>query len=232
MNCLIITIAIFLISILVPQSLVTADPLQKNLVFVEQLNAEIAVFPTVFPPNIANKPMREFLMKQDLQWAKDILEIGSGTGILSLIALKKGAGSIIATDINPNAVENTLYNAQQLGYKNRLDARLVSKNDPKSFARIKSNEMFDLIISNLPWYDRTPKNIEDFARFDENYTLLISLLEKLPFYLKENGRAWIEMGSVDGNAIIVSKSRASKLKLNELVRIGNSYTIVEISREK
>jgi methylase of polypeptide subunit release factors len=202
----------------------------EKFAFVEELKSKIGVFPTVFAPNIVNKPMREFLIKQDLKWAKDVLEIGSGTGILSLITLKQGAGHIVATDINPSAVKNTLYNAELLGFGKSLDARLVSKKDSKAFARIGKDEKFDLIISNLPWYEREPKNIAEYAVFDENYHLLISFLDRLPLYLKENGRAWIEMGSANGNSIIKSKSLESGLKLKVLHEERNTYAIVEISK--
>ena len=40
------------------------------------------------------------------------LEIDCGTGVLSIIAAKQGASTVTATDINHEAIKNTLKNAK------------------------------------------------------------------------------------------------------------------------
>lgn len=50
------------------------------------------------------------MLKMDLK-EKTIIDMGCGTGILGILALKQGANSVLAIDIDPVAVENTLENA-------------------------------------------------------------------------------------------------------------------------
>jgi len=48
----------------------------------------------------------------------DLLEIGSGTGIISVFAARSGAKKIVAVDINPKAVRNTQLNFSRFGIEN------------------------------------------------------------------------------------------------------------------
>ena len=53
--------------------------------------------------------MLSFLLKMDCR-EKKFLDMGSGTGVLSILADKKGASCVHAVDIDPWCVENTLEN--------------------------------------------------------------------------------------------------------------------------
>src|ERR1700756_4425069 len=68
----------------------------------------MVVPPTVFHPKIflTSAFFAEFVLGLDLR-GKSFVEIGAGSGILSLSAAKAGAISVTALDINPAAVEAT-----------------------------------------------------------------------------------------------------------------------------
>ena len=53
---------------------------------------------------------------------RERLDLGCGSGILSLVGLVKGAARARATDIDPEAVEVTRENAVRNGLENRIDA--------------------------------------------------------------------------------------------------------------
>jgi ribosomal protein L11 methyltransferase len=55
-----------------------------------------------------------------------VLDVGSGSGILSLAALKLGAVRVLALDVSPVAVEATRANAAANGVADRLEARLAT----------------------------------------------------------------------------------------------------------
>jgi len=55
-----------------------------------------------------------------------VLDVGSGSGILSLAALKLGADHVLALDITPVAVDATRANAAANGLSSRIDARLAT----------------------------------------------------------------------------------------------------------
>ena len=203
---------------------------ETTLTFVKELNQSIVVLPTVYAPNPYNKPMREYLINQDLHWAKDVLDIGTGTGVLSFIVLKAGAKQVIATDINAQAVKNATVNAQRLGYEHVFHARLVPANQSEAFSVIKTNEKFDLIISNPPWYEDKPKNIQDYAWYDANYALLYSIIQGLSNHLKKDGKAWLEIGSPEAVSVIMKESIKNHLNVKSLFSSGASYVILELSR--
>lgn len=56
--------------------------------------------------------MSQFLMDLD-QIPERVLDMGTGTGVLAILAEKKGVDHILAVDIEPWSVENTLENADR-----------------------------------------------------------------------------------------------------------------------
>jgi methylase of polypeptide subunit release factors len=82
---------------------------------------------------------------------KRVMEIGTGSGIISLYAAKLGASTVVATDINPKAIESVTTNAEAMGYADQLDPRIVSLDDLGAYSVINDDEKFDVIISNPPF---------------------------------------------------------------------------------
>jgi len=68
-------------------------------------NSFVMVHPDVFPPHltISTKLLLDFLKPKDLN-GKSLLELGCGSGIISVYAAKQGA-IVTATDINETALE-------------------------------------------------------------------------------------------------------------------------------
>lgn len=50
-----------------------------------------------------------------------VLEVGTGSGLISLCCLQAGAARVVATDLNPAAVENARENGRLLGFGERLE---------------------------------------------------------------------------------------------------------------
>jgi len=82
---------------------------------------------------------------------KRVMEIGTGSGVISLMAAKQGAAKVVSTDINPKAIQSVTSNAEALGYGDILEARLVSLDDMSAYAVLNDGEQFDIIISNPPF---------------------------------------------------------------------------------
>ena len=70
-----------------------------------------------------------------------ILDVGCGSGILALCALKLGAADAVAVDIDPNAIEATKRNAQINCMDDRLEATLA----PLSVIE----GVFDVVVANI-----------------------------------------------------------------------------------
>lgn len=76
---------------------------------------EITITPTItfgMGDHITTKLMLRAMEEYDFE-NKVVLDIGTGTGILGIVALKEGARKVIGIDTDPLAVENAAYNAKQ-----------------------------------------------------------------------------------------------------------------------
>ncbi len=84
--------------------------------------------------------MLQHILKYDFL-GKEVLDMGCGTGILSILAGKKGARKIVAIDTDEWAIENTIENCQ----RNYLTQIEVLRGD----ATIIPSRMFDIILANI-----------------------------------------------------------------------------------
>ena len=117
------------------------------------LGHEITVLPGV--KSSAESSLRFLpLMEEnaDLFRGKSVLDIGVGSGIISLYAALLGAERVVSTDINPAALETTRLNAAEIGVADLIETRLVSGNDISAYSVIRPGERFDFILSNPPYF--------------------------------------------------------------------------------
>jgi len=115
------------------------------------------VLPGVFFPQftISTKLLLQFLEGKILA-DKSFLELGCGTGIISVLAALQGA-KVLGSDINPQAINNVLLNAE----KNHVKINICLSD---LFDEIPSQN-FDFIIINPPYYPRNPDNLAENAWF-------------------------------------------------------------------
>ncbi|MCP4788135.1 MAG: methyltransferase [Fuerstiella sp.] len=163
---------------------------------VESLPEQIAVFDHVFWEPDDTRSLREILRTTDTVHNRSVLEIGTGTGIVSLCCLQAGANKIVATDINPWAVRNAAYNAEVLNFAHQMEVRMVAQNRPLAWSVIGQKERFDVILSNPPWELGNTTRVEDFALYDPDFRLMESFVEGLPEHLNSDGRAFLAYGCV------------------------------------
>lgn len=136
----------------------------------------IKVHPDVFPPQMtfSTKILLDFVSNLDLK-NKTFLELGCGSGIVSLLASKKTA-SVTASDINQIALDFLVINAS----KNNLKLKIIYSD---LFQNLE-NQSFDYIIINPPYYPKTPNNIKEQAWFcGENFEYFKKIFGQLPNYL-------------------------------------------------
>lgn len=72
-----------------------------------------------------------------------LLDMGTGTGILAIAGLKMGAASAVGIDVDPWCYDNAIENAKINGLSHRLKIRIGS------VEQLQSNEQFDLILANI-----------------------------------------------------------------------------------
>lgn len=146
----------------------------------------IDVFPTVFPPGASGKSISSELLCLSLDnlKGKDVLDIGSGTGIASILALLQGAKHVDAIDINPMAVSCTLHNARLNGVEHALT---VFRSD--LFEQV-PRKRYDIIIANLPIVNFDPGNASEAiksALYDPGLVTHRRLFSDGHRYIRKNG---------------------------------------------
>ncbi len=85
--------------------------------------------------------------------AKNILDIGTGTGLIALMLAQKSQAKIDAVEINISAVEEAKLNIQNSPWQNRIS---VFHTSFQEFAQ-NSKKKYDLIVSNPPYFTQSKK---------------------------------------------------------------------------
>lgn len=173
---------------------------------IEDLPRPISQFETVFWEPADTDSLRLLIRSTDTVHGKTIMEIGAGTGLISLCCAQYGAARVVATDINSNAVTCANFNAAWLKLDRRIETRLVSEEKPGAFEVIRDDERFDLIISNPPWVDQKVKNLAEYALYDPGWRLLATLMDGLPAHLTPGGKCLLAYGSVSGVKAVISEA--------------------------
>ncbi|KXB04728.1 hypothetical protein AKJ49_01780 [candidate division MSBL1 archaeon SCGC-AAA382A03] len=126
-----------------------------------------------------------------------VLELGTGCGLISIIAAKAGA-KIIATDVNPKAIECAKKNAENHGVLEKIDFK-----EGDLFEPVRGEE-FDLIIFNPPYLPVSSSeslNIGLARAWDggeDGRKVIDNFLDRVSDYLKEEGRLIFVQSSLSG----------------------------------
>lgn len=118
--------------------------------------------------------------------AKNILDIGSGTGLISLMLAQRCDAQITAIEIEKDAAEEAIQNVANSPWKNRVDVENISFQE---FVK-KTSIKFDVIVSNPPFFANSlKKNTE--AETIARHTVSLSfteLIEGVAKLLKSGGK--------------------------------------------
>lgn len=145
----------------------------------------IDVYPEVFPPksdySVSSRSLFEAFGNLK---GLEVADIGSGSGIESIVAILAGAIHVDATDISSVAVECTEHNVELNNLGNEIS---IYKGD--LFSALPKKK-YDLIIANLPIVNFKPEQESDItgALYDPDFTLHKRLLVEARDFLSENGQ--------------------------------------------
>jgi SAM-dependent methyltransferase len=179
--------------------------LGKEEFYSAHLGAAISYRGCEYPEPTEGHALRYMEAHRDFFKNKTVLDIGTGTGILSLYAAKLGAKKIVATDIDPAAIECTKRNAQQLNFSHLIETRYVPPGDTTAYAVVKPGETFDVIISNPP--GALVLGASGLTSGPENGDLGFSIVRGLEKHLKPDGRATLFYGSFFYHEVLVKFAR-------------------------
>ena len=149
--------------------------------------------PTVFNPAdfISSKVFISYIKTLELA-GKKILDMGSGSGVVSIIAASKGA-ECIAADINPVAVRCITENARHNNFSRQITA--VESDLFESLKNIYPSN-YDIIFFNPPYYKGNPNNnFERAFKGGPNLEVIDRFLSDAKNFLNPSGRLCLLVSS-------------------------------------
>jgi methylase of polypeptide subunit release factors len=128
----------------------------------------------------------------DIRTGERVLDLGCGTGLLSIAAAKRGARRVVATDVDPQALEATAINARANRVEGQIEVRAGSWYDTLGWAApAGKGELFELIIATPP---QTPGPYPFGPRYGgwDGTRHLFEVIEGAPRWLDPSqGRLWL-----------------------------------------
>jgi methylase of polypeptide subunit release factors len=168
--------------------------------------SKVLVLPEVFAPLEAEAMVLPFMQENAALFkGKSVLEIGTGTGIISVYAATLGARKVVSTDISEIALTNANENAKRFGVDAVMETRLVPQTDISAYSVIGPDEKFDIIISNPP-YALDLEADENTAVTDRG-DLGFSIVRGLETHLEPGGKALLLYGSLFYHHVMVKFAR-------------------------
>ena len=123
----------------------------------------------------------------DVNGSNHILDIGTGTGLIALMLAQRNKNAQIKTiDIDENCVLQAQQNVASSPFSKRIEI------EHKSFQEYanESQQKFDLIVSNPPFFQnslKSPNSSRNFARHDSTLSF-IDIIAEGSLLLKDRGR--------------------------------------------
>ncbi len=156
--------------------------------------------------------------------AQNILDIGCGTGLISLMLAQKSKAKITAIEIEPKAAEEAKLNVKESPWQNRI--KVIHQSFQK-YIDSNSEKAVDLIVCNPPFYrSNQAKGQRSLARENEHLPFS-ELIQETAKLLSDDGKFCVIVPATEGEEFL----RFSKMHGLYASRItficGNKNTAVK-----
>ena len=131
----------------------------ERLVLEKVAGRPLVVLPGVMNPALfrTGAVLAQYLEKHPVATGTPVLELGTGSGLLAVVAAEQGA-EVVAVDINPEAVRCARINALLNRVETRVDVR-----HGDLFGPLAADERFELVLFNPPFFGGEPAGGFDLA---------------------------------------------------------------------
>ncbi|MYR35349.1 methyltransferase [Nocardiopsis alba] len=119
---------------------------------------------------------------EDRATDRTAFDLGTGTGVLAALLARRGVDRVVATDINPRALECARENAHRLDLSERVEVV-----GPTLFPEGRA----DLIVCNPPWLPVRPTSALERGVYDSDGDMLRGFLDGLTAHLEPGGEGWL-----------------------------------------
>lgn len=110
------------------------------------------------------------------------MDIGTGTGVLAALLVRRGIKRVVATENAPRALTCAKDNLQRLGLTKQVELHSTDLFPPGRAP---------LIVCNPPWLPARPASPLEHAIYDEGSQMLRGFLAGLADHLTPGGEAWL-----------------------------------------
>lgn len=160
--------------------LIGAYEWRKKGVEIPALGARIHPWYGVFSP--VRGEYLDLVAKEPLPADTLAFDIGTGTGVLAALLARRGVKRVIATDLDPRALECARDNLGRLGLSGNVE---VVKADMFPEGRA------PMVVCNPPWVPARPSSPVEHAVFDPESRMLRGFLDGLAQHLEPGGEGWL-----------------------------------------
>ncbi len=174
--------------------------------------------PDVYPPS---EDSILFIESLDIKKGEKVLEIGCGSGVVSIHCALSGA-NVTSGDINPKAVKLTRINSE-------LNSVTLDVRETDVYSNISGR--FDTILFNLPYLPVDEEGLlaKSWSGGPDGLGPLPELLEGAPDHLEENGRIVVVISSLmDTQALWDLLDSYDVKSLGELKLFFEKLVVLEI----
>ncbi|MCW4034532.1 MAG: class I SAM-dependent methyltransferase [Candidatus Bathyarchaeota archaeon] len=159
-----------------------------------------------------------------------VLEVGTGCGILAIIAAKK-AGKVVAVDINPYAIDCAIKNAEN----NNVDNIDFRRDD--LFSTVKPDEKFSLIIFNSPYLPSEPDEEKTWigkawAGGKNGREVIDRFITHATNFLAENGRIWLVQSSLSDVDQTIKMFSEQNLRATVIAQVKVAFETIVLVEAK
>ncbi|MGY4399386.1 methyltransferase [Bradyrhizobium sp. USDA 3315] len=177
---------------------------------VEVCGMVLHILPGVLSPRLSHAP-DALISKWHIESGATVLDLGCGSGVLGLAALRAGAERLVALDINPQAVLTTKLNIERLGYSEHAEAR-----HSDIYSALRPREKFDLILFAAPYWNRKAKDELERSCFDEDHSVMASALGGAHIWLNADGRMYVVFSDQGDIGRVLNLIDDSKLRVRNM----------------
>ncbi|MGH2819944.1 MAG: methyltransferase domain-containing protein [Actinomycetota bacterium] len=160
---------------------------------------KLLLAPGVFTPTHTSVALAEAV---EVRARDTVVDVGCGSGVLSFVAARLGAGRVIGCDISEESIEIARRNAERLGHSEVTEFRQGNMLDPVK------GEAADVIIgdiSGIPddvaeltgWFPGGPTGAE----------LPVAMLESVGDTLKRGGHLYLPTGTIQAEETVLDAAR-------------------------
>ncbi len=164
---------------------------QRKIVSVEGIKVRLDT--NVFPPQSNISISSKGLLRVVTIKNKSVLDVGTGSGIQAIRAVKEGARCVVAVDVHEEALQSARYNFKLNKCVGKI--KLLRSN---LFSSLGKMDKFDVIVANLPFLDYPLYGVAEATLYDPGMMLHHHFLKNAKDYLTSHGKIIIPHANKSG----------------------------------